>query len=82
MKSINSVHTPTQRPERILQFGEGNFLRAFVDWMIDILNEQGDFDGNVVAVQPIAQGLAPLINAQEGISSTLFPPCMPRRMVV
>ena len=72
MKSINSVHTPTQRPERILQFGEGNFLRAFVDWMIDILNEQGDFDGNVVAVQPIAQGLAPLINAQEGVYTTIL----------
>lgn len=72
MKSINSVHAPIARPERILQFGEGNFLRAFVDWMVDILNEQGDFNGNVVAVQPIAEGLAPLINAQEGVYTTIL----------
>ncbi len=72
MKSINSVHTPIPRPERILQFGEGNFLRAFVDWMVDILNEQGDFDGNVVAVQPIAQGLAGLINSQDGLYTTVL----------
>ena len=30
-----------ERPVRVLQFGEGNFLRAFVDYMIDIANEQG-----------------------------------------
>ena len=27
-------------PERVMQFGEGNFLRAFVDYMIDIANEK------------------------------------------
>lgn len=40
------------RPIRILQFGEGNFLRGFVDYMIDIANEQGIFDGNIVMVKP------------------------------
>ncbi|MDY0303155.1 MAG: tagaturonate reductase [Sphaerochaeta sp.] len=72
MKSITDVHTPTTRPERILQFGEGNFLRAFVDWMVDILNEQGDFNGNVVAVQPIAQGMGEMINAQNGLYTTVL----------
>lgn len=40
-------------PERILQFGEGNFLRAFVDYWFDILNEKGGFNGKIVIVTPI-----------------------------
>ena len=44
------------RPVRVLQFGEGNFLRAFVDYMIDILNEKTDFNGGVVLVKPIPFG--------------------------
>ncbi|XHR27920.1 MAG: tagaturonate reductase [Chthoniobacteraceae bacterium] len=55
------------RPEKVLQFGEGNFLRAFVDWMIDEANERAGFNGSVVAVQPIAQGLAGKINEQDGL---------------
>ena len=55
------------RPEKVLQFGEGNFLRAFVDWMIDEANERGVFNGSVVAVQPIAQGMAGKINEQDGL---------------
>ena len=35
MKALNKETAPkAQRPERIIQFGEGNFLRAFVDWII------------------------------------------------
>ena len=40
------------RPVRVIQFGEGNFLRAFADEMIGIANEKGVFDGNVVIVKP------------------------------
>lgn len=54
-------------PEKILQFGEGNFLRAFVDWMIQQLNTNGLFQGRVVLVQPIAAGLTDKINAQDGL---------------
>ncbi len=54
-------------PEKVMQFGEGNFLRAFVDDFIDIANEKADFNGKVVLVQPIAQGLTDLINQQEGL---------------
>ena len=54
-------------PEKVLQFGEGNFLRAFVDDFIDIANEKAGFNGKVVLVQPIAQGLTDLINRQEGL---------------
>ncbi len=44
------------RPIRVVQFGEGNFLRAFVDYMIDIANEQGKFDGDIVLIKPIEFG--------------------------
>ena len=39
-------------PERILQFGEGNFLRGFVDWMVEVLNRETDFRGGIVAIKP------------------------------
>ena len=58
-------------PERVLQFGEGNFLRAFVDYFIDIMNEKAGFNGKVVLCQPIAQGLSDMINEQAGLY-TLF----------
>lgn len=54
-------------PERVLQFGEGNFLRAFVDYFIDEMNEKAGFNSKVVLVQPIAPGLAPMINEQDGL---------------
>lgn len=56
-------------PVKILQFGEGNFLRAFVDYWFDMSNELADFNGKAVLVQPIAQGLTDLINKQEGLYS-------------
>ena len=59
-------------PERILQFGEGGFLRGFVDWMIDILNERGLYSGSVLVVQPIRQGLADKLNEQEGLYSLIL----------
>ena len=43
--------------ERVLQFGEGNFLRGFVDWMIDKLNKENGGDYGVTIVQPLAGGL-------------------------
>ncbi len=54
MKELNkqTVHKP-ELPVRILQFGEGNFLRAFVDWMIDKANEAGVMHHGVAIVQPI-----------------------------
>ncbi len=54
-------------PEKVMQFGEGNFLRAFVDYFLDIANEKAGFNGKVVLVQPIAQGLTELINKQQGL---------------
>lgn len=54
-------------PEKVLQFGEGNFLRAFVDYWFDMSNEKVGWNGKCCLVQPIAPGLAKLINAQEGL---------------
>jgi len=59
-------------PEKVLQFGEGNFLRGFVDWMIHRLNTMGLFNGSVVVVQPIAQGLAEKLNEQDGLYTLLL----------
>ncbi len=60
-------------PERVLQFGEGNFLRAFVDYFIDVMNEKAGFHSKVVLVQPIGGGdkIREFINEQEGLY-TLF----------
>jgi len=57
----------TLRPVRVLQFGEGNFLRGFVDWMIDLLNEKAAFNGDVQVVQPLAQGMGEQLNHQDGL---------------
>ncbi|MDO5151988.1 MAG: tagaturonate reductase [Eubacteriales bacterium] len=54
-------------PEKVLQFGEGNFLRAFVNYWFDVSNEKAGWNGKCVLVQPIAPGLAKLINEQEGL---------------
>lgn len=53
--------------EKVLQFGEGNFLRAFVDYWFDLANEKADWNGKCCLVQPIAPGLAEMINEQDGL---------------
>ena len=45
-----------QAPERVLQFGEGNFLRGFAEHFIDVMNERTDFQGKVVVVPPASAG--------------------------
>lgn len=62
----------TALPERVLQFGEGGFLRGFVDWMIDGMNKKGEFNGRVVVVQPIGRGLVPELNKQDGAYTLLM----------
>jgi tagaturonate reductase len=59
-------------PEKVLQFGEGNFLRAFVDWMIEQMNRKGRFNGRVVVVQPIEHGLVDILNEQDGLFTLLL----------
>jgi tagaturonate reductase len=54
-------------PERIIQFGEGNFLRAFIDWMVYRMNKNVDFNSGVVVVQPLPQGMIDMLNEQDGL---------------
>ena len=54
-------------PERVLQFGDGNFLRGFVDDFIDQMNEKADFDSSVVIVPPASTGKTGRINRQDGL---------------
>ncbi|WP_111642932.1 tagaturonate reductase [Marinimicrobium alkaliphilum] len=69
MKELNrsTAAGAASYPERILQYGEGNFLRAFTDWMIHKMNKEADFNAGVTVVQPIAQGMADMLNAQDGL---------------
>ena len=62
----------TDMPEKIIQFGEGNFLRAFVDWMVNALNAGDAFNGSVVIAQPLNAGLADMINGQDGLYTLLM----------
>lgn len=50
--------------EKVIQFGEGGFLRGFADWMLQIINEKTDFDGKAVVVQPIKNGMCDMLTAQ------------------
>ena len=59
-QNINKVLT-----ERVIQFGEGNFLRAFVDWQIDKMNKEIGFDAGIVVVQPRAEGMLDALIEQD-----------------
>lgn len=68
MKELNRQHVPVvTRPERIIQFGEGNFLRAFVDWIIRNMNMRTDFNSSVVVVQPIEKGMVDRLGKQDNL---------------
>jgi tagaturonate reductase len=58
-------------PIKVLQFGEGNFLRAFVDYAFQILNKELDFNAGIAVVQPLSGGMVDLIANQDGLF-TLF----------
>lgn len=67
MKTINDVCVKNIYPETIIQFGEGNFLRAFVNWITDSMNKQDVFNGSSVVVQPIQHGMVKELNSQNGL---------------
>ena len=65
-KALNKLTAPKSvAPERIIQFGEGNFLRAFVDWIIWNMDAKTNFNGSVVVVQPIDRGMVDWLNGQD-----------------
>ena len=55
----------TNNVEKVIQFGEGGFLRGFADWMIQKMTDCGAFEGKVVVVQPIEQGMCDMLSAQD-----------------
>lgn len=68
MKPLNrKTAKANQYPTRIIQFGEGNFLRAFVDWIVWNTNQKTDFNAGVVVVQPIEKGMVEVLNSQDGL---------------
>ena len=53
--------------EKVIQFGEGNFLRAFIEWIIWKMNQKTDFNASIVVVQPIDRGMVDMLNEQDGL---------------
>ncbi|CAG9297911.1 tagaturonate reductase [Celerinatantimonas diazotrophica] len=73
MKRLNRKDFPgASYPDKVIQFGEGNFLRAFVDWQIDKLNEHTSFNGGVVIIRPLDSHFPPSLNEQDGLYTTLI----------
>ena len=69
MERLNRKSAPQakQYTEKVIQFGEGNFLRAFIEWIIWKTNQKTDFGGSVVVVQPIEKGMVSWLNEQDGL---------------
>jgi tagaturonate reductase len=69
MERLNRKSAPQakQYTEKVIQFGEGNFLRAFIEWIIWKTNQKTDFNGSVVVVQPIEKGMVSWLNEQDGL---------------
>ncbi|HIZ52580.1 MAG TPA: tagaturonate reductase [Candidatus Enterococcus avicola] len=67
-----SFRTKEKLPTKVIQFGEGNFLRAFVDWQIQQMNKQGIFNGGVKIVQPLANGMTPILDEQDDLYTVLL----------
>ena len=69
MKRLNrqNANITETLPIKVVQFGEGNFLRAFVDFVIDKLNKEANFNAGVAVIQPLAGGLVELLNEQDGL---------------
>ena len=77
MTLLNRTHFPgRQYPDRAIQFGAGNFMRAFIDWQLDVLNEHTALDAGVVVIRSIggshADGQASELNQQQGLYTTLI----------
>ncbi|MEQ4510127.1 tagaturonate reductase [Dickeya zeae] len=73
MQTLNRRDFPGRRhPDRVIQFGEGNFLRAFIDWQLDLLNEHTDLDAGIVVVRPIDTDFPPALDTQDGLYTTII----------
>lgn len=66
------MNNKPKRTERIIQFGEGGFLRAFVDWIVQLIDEKTDFDASVVVVQPIEKGMCDMLEKQNCVYTLIM----------
>lgn len=83
MQQLNRRDFPGKHyPERIIQFGEGNFLRAFIDWQVDLLNQHSDLDAGIVVVRPRSSRSERSLNSQDGLYTTLIRGINPQGEVV
>ena len=68
MRELNRQNFSTNHySEKIIQFGDGNFLRGFVEWIVWTMNEKANFNGSIVVVKPRPSGSLGLLNAQDGL---------------
>ena len=68
MEILNkSIHKKPERKIKIMQFGEGNFLRAFVEWILQDLNDKGAIEASVAVVQPMPFGRVKELADQDGL---------------
>jgi tagaturonate reductase len=70
MKALKR-RAPFALPIKILQFGQGNFMRGFFDWQIDLLNERSGLDAGVVVVRPRGGSSSPVLDVQDGLFTVL-----------
>lgn len=68
----NSFRKLPKYPTKVIQFGEGNFLRAFVDWQIQQMNKKDLFKGGVAVVQPIENGMTKMLDEQDDLYTVLL----------
>ena len=62
---------PYALPIKFLQFGQGNFMRGFFDWQVDLLNERSGLNAGVVVVRPRGGSGSPLLDVQDGLFTTV-----------
>lgn len=73
MKELNSnIHNQVKRPIQIMQFGEGNFLRCFTEWIIQKMNNAGILNTNVAIVQPLEIGRVEALKEQDGLYTVVL----------
>lgn len=74
MQNLNrkTTNKPKKSPLKVMQFGGGNFLRAFVDWMIQVLNQETDFNGGVAVIKPTKRGDYAALKSQDGLFTVVL----------
>lgn len=82
-KALNRATFPRlpSYPERVIQFGEGNFMRAFINWQLQQMNKQGLFNGSAVLIQPLGKGIGGMLGQQDCLYTVLINGIMQQQTV-